>query len=110
MGYGIKIKNCPKTCESDCYDHVIDYTSISFNFSKFREYWHVRQLHGHTGVHNLKILNKAEKRMVREGISECVLDGQDGWTSAINIFLYHTRRFIDICKKYPTFLFFSDQV
>lgn len=113
MGHDIDIRKCPTPATEDCKKNACrhseaDSTYISYNFSKFDEYWHISDLQGHRGKTGLKKLRYADKRLAYEGVEARILEGQNGWTDTKNVFRYHVQRFIALCEKYPECRFYSD--
>jgi hypothetical protein len=82
---------------------------MSFNFSVFREYWHVGQAHGHTGKTISRQLHAAISRLSEEGVVAGILHGEDGYSATKNVFLDHLFTFYGSAMKHYTDRLYSDK-
>jgi ferredoxin len=116
MGHDIYLKNCPSplndTCIScgRCNHECETNTGLSFNFSKYSDYWSVAQAHGHKGSVIIIQLKNAIDRLTTEGIGCKILGDQDSWTSDINVFHFHMHRLLAIMQDNQDCIMLSDQV
>jgi hypothetical protein len=115
MGHGLYLKNCPSTLKGKCISGDCDhkckaYSSLSFNFTEYADYWSVAQAHGHKGDVIVIQLKNAIDRLLKEGIGRTILGGQDGWTSEINVFHFHLHRLLAIIQDNQDCTMTSDQV
>lgn len=118
MGHDIYLKNCPRPVSGNCKsgascsdEHIThDESYISFNFTKYKEYWHVSQGHGHSGRVVAIQLRNVIQRLSDACIDASIPDGGDGWTSTIEVFHYHIKRLLTFVEQYPDTTFLSDQI
>jgi hypothetical protein len=116
MGHDLEMRRCPSPPDSDCInachcDHYCETkTGLSFNFTKYSEYWYVGQAHGHKGSVIARQIQIAIDQLDAKYISYTLLDDQDGWSSDLNVFHHHLRRLLRIMLKYPDCTMLSDQI
>lgn len=100
MGYEIIIMDGNNTLD-------IDY--MSYNFSKFRDIWHVSFMNNKTGKEILLTLKKIRNTLKERGNTGILrLNEEDGWTGNENVFLYHINRLILKCMKYSECKFYVE--
>lgn len=80
---------------------------LSFNFHLFHNYWNIKKhLHGHKASTVLKYLKQGIQKLEEENIKPQILDGQDGWYPAKNVYLCHLCRLKGeiekIIEEYPS--------
>ena len=115
MGHDILIKNCPKNLTDECIEGgkcshtTLDDGYISFNYSKFDNYWHIRNAHGHECHLVSKQLSKAIKELLNEGVKSKTVLG-NAWLPDKSVFLYHLINIKKLVDKYPNCIVLSDQV
>lgn len=119
MGYNLYLKQaCKRPLEDECISgascyqkHDVDDESyLSFNFSRFSDYWHVRKGHGHSGRVVAIQLRAVIERLENEVISCDIPYDGDEWTPTINVFHYHMKRLLRFVDGYPDATFLSDQI
>ena len=117
MGHDITVKNCPTPYSSECRDgecshEIIDTSYISFNYRIFyyTYNWKVDDFHGYTGGYNSIKLKHVLDKMKKEGIKPEIKNGEDVWTPTVNVYCYILTKLYNLCIKYPSCRFYSDQV
>ena len=102
----------------DCYwiapkTNVYKFTDegfyISFNFSEYSHWWHISDAHGHTGKTILCQVEKVLRNLKNAGFKAIIKDGEDGWTTNENVFMFHLERLRSQCKHHLTDRLYSDQ-
>ena len=102
-------------------------TYISFNWTSWQKYFHISDIHGHSGENGVirkltEALEELKKdKYVPDPDFEIILDG---WGNAISghnltedeltiqkgcVFASHIARFLQLAKKYPKAYWYSDQ-
>lgn len=79
---------------------------LSYNFSKFSEYWYIRHhLDGHKASTVLKYLRMGLRKLAEEGCTPGIRAGEDEWTPEKHVFMFHLlgmyQRIAALVEIYP---------
>jgi hypothetical protein len=108
--------------------YTLTETNISFNWSKFSEYFHIRDIQGHPGRLVAKHLHEVLYKLAKDGYEPNANMRVDGWGQAIDksavnawddpdykkdlmcMFAYHIKSFLTLAERHPNGYWYSDQV
>lgn len=110
MGFTIEIY------EKD-FKHPTGSSGLSYNFSKYKNYWYLPDIGGHKSDIVARTIEDALKKLRLEGIvCSKNLQGKSGWGSEKysekenkEVFGWHLLRLLDICKENPDGYWYIDR-
>ena len=74
---------------------------LSYNFSRYSEYWYVKEVHGNKTSEEIPRLRDVIQRLKSEGAVARIVDGADAWTDTKDVFLCHLERFLKTFEAHP---------
>ncbi len=119
MGHDIEIRDRGPN------GHVLQCTYISFNWSMYKKYFYIGNIHGHSGRLAAQYIQKALEELAKNGFIPNVNMRVNNWghtkdknawkdlnyeRDRLCMFADHLRRFLAFAEEYPDGYWYSDQI